>query len=136
WNEGVGRGMRNIHQLPMLALGTEQSSVLGGFSSSTTTCRRAWQHRRAASALLTIFAARLRSMSRSNARRPCPSFSILLCDVCGRGFHMPSLFRFLTLIGVLGGLTYGAMFMLATWFDPKPREITVSIPPDRFAKQP
>ena len=47
---------------------------------------------------------------------------------------MPSLFRFLTLIGVLGGLTYGAMFMLATWFDPKPREITVSIPPDRFAK--
>jgi hypothetical protein len=26
--------------------------------------------------------------------------------------------------------------MLATWFDPKPREITVSIPPDRFAKQP
>jgi hypothetical protein len=52
------------------------------------------------------------------------------------GFTMPSLFRFLTLIGVLGGLTYGAMFMLATWFDPKPREITVSIPPDRFAKQP
>jgi hypothetical protein len=51
------------------------------------------------------------------------------------GFTMPSLFRFLTLIGVLGGLTYGAMFMLATWFDPKPREITVSIPPDRFAKQ-
>jgi hypothetical protein len=28
------------------------------------------------------------------------------------------------------------MFMLATWFNPKPREITVSIPPDRFAKQP
>jgi hypothetical protein len=26
--------------------------------------------------------------------------------------------------------------MLATWFDPKPREITVSVPPDRFAKQP
>jgi fluoride ion exporter CrcB/FEX len=49
---------------------------------------------------------------------------------------MPSLFRFLTLIGVLGGLTYGAMFMLASWVDPKPREITVSIPPDRFAKQP
>ena len=49
---------------------------------------------------------------------------------------MPSLFRFLTVVGVLGGLTYGAMFVLATWFDPKPREITVSIPPDRFAKQP
>jgi len=49
---------------------------------------------------------------------------------------MPSLFRLLTLIAVLGGLTSGAMFMLATWFDPKPREITVSIPPDKFAKQP
>ena len=49
---------------------------------------------------------------------------------------MPSLFRFLTLIGVLGGLVYGAMFLLATGFSPKPREITVTIPPDRFAKQP
>jgi hypothetical protein len=49
---------------------------------------------------------------------------------------MPSLFRLLTVIGVLGGLAYGAMFMLATWFNPQPREITVSIPPDRFAKQP
>jgi hypothetical protein len=48
---------------------------------------------------------------------------------------MPSLFRFLTLIGVVGGLTYGGMYMLATWFKPKPREITVSIPPDKFAKQ-
>ena len=49
---------------------------------------------------------------------------------------MPSLLRFLTVIGVLGGLTYGAMFMLSTWFAPQPREITVSVPPDRFAKQP
>ena len=48
---------------------------------------------------------------------------------------MPSLFRFLTLIGVLGGLAYGAMFMLATWVDLKPREITVTIPPDRFLKR-
>ena len=48
---------------------------------------------------------------------------------------MPSLFRFLTVLSVLGGLIYGGMFALATWFDPKPREITVSIPPDKFAKQ-
>jgi hypothetical protein len=66
---------------------------------------------------------------------PCPSFSILFPDVAGRGVNMPSLFRFLTLIGVLAGLVYGGMFLLATWFDPKPREITVSIPPDKFAKQ-
>jgi hypothetical protein len=48
---------------------------------------------------------------------------------------MPSLFRFLAVVAVLGGLVYGGIFMLATWFDPKPREITVSIPPDRFVKQ-
>jgi hypothetical protein len=48
---------------------------------------------------------------------------------------MPSLFRFLTVIAIIGGLVYGGMFALATWFDPKPREITVSIPPGKFAKQ-
>jgi hypothetical protein len=49
---------------------------------------------------------------------------------------MPSLFRFLAMIGVVGGVAYGAMFLLATSFVPQPREITVSIPPDRYAKQP
>jgi hypothetical protein len=48
---------------------------------------------------------------------------------------MPSLFRFLFVVGLLGGLIYAGMFALANWFDPKPREITVSIPPDKFAKQ-
>jgi hypothetical protein len=48
---------------------------------------------------------------------------------------MPSLFRFLTVITVVGGLVYGGMFALATWFDPKPREITVSVPASKFAKQ-
>jgi len=48
---------------------------------------------------------------------------------------MPSLFRFLTVVGLLGCLVYGGMFMLANWFNPKPREITVSVPPDRFSKQ-
>jgi hypothetical protein len=48
---------------------------------------------------------------------------------------MPSLFRFIALLGVIGGIGYAAMFVLATWFDPTPREITISVPPDRFAKQ-
>jgi hypothetical protein len=48
---------------------------------------------------------------------------------------MPSLFRFLAILGVFAGLIYGTMYMLANWFDPKPREITVSIPPDKFMKQ-
>ncbi len=48
---------------------------------------------------------------------------------------MPSLFRFLAVVAILGGVVYGAIYVLATWVDPKPREITVSIPPDRFVKQ-
>jgi hypothetical protein len=48
---------------------------------------------------------------------------------------MPSLFRFLTVVSFLGCLVYGSMFMLANWFNPKPREITVSIPPDKFLKR-
>jgi hypothetical protein len=67
----------------------------------------------------------------------CRTFSILTCHDQGTrktGAPMPSLFRFLTVVGVLAGLVYGAMFVLAK-FDPKPREITVSIPPERFSKQ-
>lgn len=48
---------------------------------------------------------------------------------------MPSLFRFLTAVAVIGGLIYGVIFVLATFVDPKPREITVTIPPDRFLKK-
>jgi hypothetical protein len=48
---------------------------------------------------------------------------------------MPSLFRFLTLCAIVIGLIYGGMFLLAQFYDPAPREITVSIPPDRLSKQ-
>jgi hypothetical protein len=48
---------------------------------------------------------------------------------------MPSLFRLLAVVAIVGGLAYGVIFALATWFDPPAREITVSIPPDRFVKQ-
>ena len=47
---------------------------------------------------------------------------------------MPSLFRFLLVVGLLGGLVYGGMFALANFVDPKPREMTVTIPPDKFVK--
>jgi len=48
---------------------------------------------------------------------------------------MPSLMRFLALVAVVAGVLYGAMFALAQLYNPTPREITVSIPPDRYSKQ-
>jgi hypothetical protein len=48
---------------------------------------------------------------------------------------MPSLIRVLVVVGIIGGLGYGAMFALATYVDPKPREMSVTVPPDRFVKQ-
>jgi hypothetical protein len=48
---------------------------------------------------------------------------------------MPSLLRFLTAIGILCGLLYGGMFALANWYEPKQREMSVLVSPDKFAKQ-
>jgi len=48
---------------------------------------------------------------------------------------MPSLFRFLTVVGIIAGIGYGALFALANFVNPKPREMTVTIPPDRFHKR-
>jgi hypothetical protein len=47
---------------------------------------------------------------------------------------MPSLFRFLIFVGILGGLLYGAVFSLARFVEPKQREITVTVPPEKFYK--
>jgi hypothetical protein len=48
---------------------------------------------------------------------------------------MPSLFRFLTVVGIIAGIGYGVVFALANFVNPKPREMTVTIPPDRFLKR-
>ena len=48
---------------------------------------------------------------------------------------MPSLFRFLTVVAVIAGVIYGVLFSLANFVHPKPREMTVSIPPDKFVKK-
>jgi hypothetical protein len=47
---------------------------------------------------------------------------------------MPSLFRFLVFASLLGGLAYVAVFSLATFVKYPPREIIVTIPPDKFLK--
>ena len=48
---------------------------------------------------------------------------------------MPSLFRFLTIVAVIGGIVYGSIYALANFVTPKQREMTVSVPPDRFYKK-
>jgi hypothetical protein len=48
---------------------------------------------------------------------------------------MPSLFRFLTIVAVLASIVYGVVFTLANFVNPKPREMTVTIPPDKFLKK-
>ncbi|HEU5019509.1 MAG TPA: histidine kinase [Pseudolabrys sp.] len=49
---------------------------------------------------------------------------------------MPSLFRFIIFLGLIGGIAYGAVFSLANFVQLKPREIVVTIPPDHYFKQP
>jgi len=48
---------------------------------------------------------------------------------------MPSLFRFLTVVGIIAGVSYGVVYALANFVNPKPREMTVTIPPDKFLKK-
>lgn len=48
---------------------------------------------------------------------------------------MPSLFRFLTVVAIIVGVVYGAIFSLANFVNPKPREMTINIAPDKFLKK-
>jgi hypothetical protein len=47
---------------------------------------------------------------------------------------MPSLLRLLAVIALIGGAVYGALYALSHYVQPKPREISVTIPPDKFFK--
>lgn len=47
---------------------------------------------------------------------------------------MPSLFRFLAILALIGGLAYAGMLALTLFVEVKPREISVAVPPDRFLK--
>ncbi len=48
--------------------------------------------------------------------------------------QMPSLIRLLAVIAILCAVVYGGLFALSHFVQPKPREISVSIPPDKFFK--
>jgi hypothetical protein len=47
---------------------------------------------------------------------------------------MPSLFRLLTVIAIIFAIGYGVIYALATFVSPKPREISVTVPPDKFVR--
>jgi len=47
---------------------------------------------------------------------------------------LPSLIRFLAIIGVLAALIYIGMLALVTFVEPQPREMTQIIPPSRLNK--
>jgi len=48
---------------------------------------------------------------------------------------MPSLFRFLAAVAIIIAIVYGSMIALTVFVQPQPREITVTIPQDRFSRQ-
>jgi len=41
---------------------------------------------------------------------------------------MPSLFKFLTFVGVLAGIAFGTMFALAEFIEPEQSEVSYKIP--------
>ena len=45
---------------------------------------------------------------------------------------MPSLIRFLVVIGILAGLGYAGMFALATMVEPESREMRIKVPSKRL----
>ena len=48
---------------------------------------------------------------------------------------MPTLFRFLVIVAIIGGVIYAGIFALANFVTPKPRDITVTIPPDKYLRK-
>lgn len=52
-----------------------------------------------------------------------------------RTLRMPSLYRFLTVVAILVGIGYAALYALANFVTPTPREMTATVPPDKFLKK-
>jgi len=48
---------------------------------------------------------------------------------------MPSLFRFLVAVGLVGAVAFFTVFALANLVKFQPREIVVTVPSDKFVKQ-
>jgi hypothetical protein len=49
---------------------------------------------------------------------------------------MPSLIKLLVSLAILAGLVYGGMLALATLVEPTPRDMSFTVPADRFRPDP
>jgi hypothetical protein len=47
---------------------------------------------------------------------------------------MPSLIRFLVVVGVLGAVVYGGLYVMAVFFEPEPRETSTTVQGIRIPK--
>ena len=47
---------------------------------------------------------------------------------------MSALFRFLIVVAVLAGAVYGGLYALATLVDPQPRDMVITVSPDKFQR--
>lgn len=48
---------------------------------------------------------------------------------------MPSLFRFLVVIGTIGAIVTGGLYILSTEFEPEPRAVTKVVPGVKIRKE-
>lgn len=48
--------------------------------------------------------------------------------------RVPSLIRFVVIVGILAGIVYGCMIALVTFIEPLPREMSQTIPAARLNK--
>ncbi len=46
---------------------------------------------------------------------------------------MPTLFKFVAFLAVVGGLVFGGMVALVTFVNPEPREMIEIVPPSKLA---
>jgi hypothetical protein len=46
---------------------------------------------------------------------------------------VPVILRFLLIVGILAGCVYGGMLALVAFYEPEPREISITIPSSKLA---
>ncbi len=50
------------------------------------------------------------------------------------GYPMPSLFRFLVIVGLLSAVAFGGIYAMATYFEPEPKEVSKAVPGVKIRK--